>query len=381
MNKIAIDIAGFSYRNLIKPIFFLQDPEIVHNRITKLGERFGKNSLVKNVAQYLFLLEDKRLEQSIDGIHFANPLGLAAGFDYEARLTQVLPYLGFGFETIGTITNTPYGGNPRPMLGRLPRSRALMVNKGFKNLGAESTAVKLKGLDFNFPLGISIGRTNTVELKTQKQSIEDILNAFIIFEKANVKNSYYELNISCPNLYGAITFYPPKNLKELLIEVDKLHFKKPVFIKMPIEKIDEEVLEMLKVISSYSPKGVIFGNLQKDRQHPSLNPLEVSKFRVGYFSGKPTFQRSNELIKLAYHHYKDRFVIIGCGGVFNGKDAYEKITLGASLVQFITGMIFEGPQLVAQINLELLELLKKDGFTRISQAIGSKSRLHPRGGL
>lgn len=381
MNKIAINIAGFSYRNLIKPIFFLQDPEIVHNRITKLGERFGKNSLVKNVAQYLFLLEDKRLEQSIDGIHFANPLGLAAGFDYEARLTQILPYLGFGFETIGTITNTPYGGNPRPMLGRLPRSRSLMVNKGFKNLGAKSTAVKLKGLNFNFPLGISIGRTNTVELKTQKQSIEDILKAFTEFEKTKIKNSYYELNISCPNLYGAITFYPPKNLKELLIEVDKLHLKKPVFIKMPIEKRDEEVLEMLKVIAKFSPKGVIFGNLQKDRQHPSLNPLEVSKFRVGYFSGKPTFQRSNELIKLAYHHYKDRFVIIGCGGVFNGKDAYEKITLGASLVQFITGMIFEGPQLVAQINLELLELLKKDGFTRISQAIGSKSRLHPRGGL
>ncbi len=143
---------------------------------------------------------------------------------------------------------------------------------------------------------------------------------------------------------------------------------------MPIEKSNKEVLSMLEVISKHSVTGVIFGNLQKDRSHPALNQSEVSKFPKGNFSGKPTFDRSNELISLTYKHYKKRLTIIGCGGVFNAHDAYEKITRGASLVQLITGMIFEGPQLVANINTELPDLLKKNGFRTITEAIGSASK-------
>lgn len=232
-------------------------------------------------------------------------------------------------------------------------------------------AQKLEKLPFAIPVGISIGRTNTLALKTQKQSIEDIISAFHTFEQSSVKHTYYELNISCPNLYGDITFYPPKNLEELLSEVDKLHLKKPVFIKMPIEKSDKEVTAMLEVIADHCPAGVIFGNLQKNRNHPALVQREVKKFKVGYFSGKPTFDRSNELIKLAYKTYKKRFVIIGCGGIFSGDDAYLKIKLGATLVQLITGMIFQGPQLISQINIELVDALKRDGFKHISEAIGS----------
>jgi dihydroorotate dehydrogenase len=155
--------------------------------------------------------------------------------------------------------------------------------------------------------------------------------------------------------------------------IDKLHLKKPVFIKMPIEKSDKEVLSMLSIIAKHSPQGVIFGNLQKDRKNPVLVKEEVSKFPKGNFSGKPTYKRSNELIKVTYKKYRKRFVIIGCGGVFCAQDAYEKITLGASLVQIITGMIFEGPQVIAAINMELPELLKKDGFTHIQEAIGSRN--------
>jgi dihydroorotate dehydrogenase len=229
---------------------------------------------------------------------------------------------------------------------------------------------RLQPLQFEIPVGISIGRTNSLTLKTQKESIADIVSAFIIFEKSKTHHSFYELNISCPNLYGDITFYPPKNLKELLREIDTLHLRKPVFIKMPIEKTNAEVLQMLKVIAQHCPKGVIFGNLQKDRKDPALLPDEVRKFSVGYFSGKPTFLRSNELIKLTYQHYHNQLIIIGCGGVFSAQEAYKKITLGASLVQLVTGMIFEGPQLASQINFELEDLLVRDGFTHISEAIG-----------
>lgn len=366
---IASFILSLKYKVFLKRIFFKIDPEIVHTRITHTGEFLGSNIFCKNIINLIFNVNDQRLQQKIAGIEFNKPIGLAAGFDYEARLTQILTPLSFGFQSVGTITNMPYKGNPKPMLGRLPKSKSLMVNKGFKNYGAKVTAEKLSKLNFIIPLGVSIGRTNSF-LKTQKESINDIIKAFTIFENARVKNSYYELNISCPNLFGNITFYPPKNLKELLEEIEKLKIKKPIFIKMPIEKSDEEILEMLKIIAKFSIKGVIFGNLQKDRNNKYLVKEEVSKFKVGNFSGKPTFDRSNELIKLAYKHYKNRFVIIGCGGVFTAEDAYKKIKLGASLVQLITGLIFEGPQLVSQINLGLLKFLERDGYSNISEAVG-----------
>jgi len=360
------------YKNLIKEIFFRIDPETVHNAIVKLGEKFGRSKSIKNFLSSQFRIEDKVLKQNIAGIEFENPIGLAAGFDYEARLTQILFSLGFGFETIGTITNSKYEGNPKPRLGRLPKSKSLMVNKGFKNLGAKVTSEKLIGLSFGMPLGVSIGKSNVQECDTQKKSIKDIISAFTVFENSKVKHSYYELNISCPNLRGNVSFYPLENLKELLTEVNKLNIKKPIFVKMPLEKTDNDVLKILNTISEHCPKGVILSNLSKNRQNKFLISEEVNKFPVGIgsFSGKPTYERSNELVRLAYKNFKQRFIIIGCGGVFNAKDAYAKIKLGASLVQLITGMIYEGPQIAAQINSGLVELLKKDGLSNISEAIG-----------
>lgn len=370
--ELKIDALSLSYKYIVKKILFLFDAENVHNSMTFIGELLGKSKFARGIFAYLFVVKNKALRQKILGIDFNNPIGLAAGFDYEARLSNILPSVGFGFQTIGTVTNYPYAGNPKPLLGRLPKSKSLMVNKGFKSPGANSIIEKLAKSKFTFPVGISIGRTNGRDM-TQKESVQDIIYAFKKFEKSQVKNSYYELNISCPNLIGNISFYPPKNLEELLRETDKLHLRKPLFIKMPIEKSDREVLGMLKIIAKHKVKGVIFGNLQKDRNHPSLHKSEVLKFDVGHFSGKPTFDRSNELIALAYKNYKKRFVIIGCGGVFSAQDAYLKIKLGASIVQLITGMIFVGPQLISQINRGLIKLLEADGYRHISEAIGTQN--------
>lgn len=370
--ELCIYGVGFLYKTILKKIFFLFDAELVHESIVRVGEFVGGSVIVQPLVRYAFVTRQPTLEQKIAGIEFTHPIGLAAGFDYEARLTQTLAPWGFGFQTIGTITNQSYAGNPRPMLGRLPESKSLLVNKGFKNLGAEATIEKLQDLRFRIPVGVSIGRTNSKELQTQKQSIEDILLSFMQFEQSTIPFAYYELNISCPNLFGDITFYPKANLKELLVEVDKLDIQRPIFVKMPIERTDTEVVQMLDVISAHSPKGVIFGNLQKDRNHPSLIPHEVARMGKGNFSGKPTFDRSNDLISLAYKAYRERFIIIGCGGIFSASDAYRKIKRGASLLQLITGMIFEGPQLVAEINLELEEILKKKGFSHIKEAIGSR---------
>ena len=140
---------------------------------------------------------------------------------------------------------------------------------------------------------------------------------------------------------------------------------------MPIDHNDRQTLAMLKVIAKYKNiKGVIFGNLQTNKKNKVLVSSEVNKFKMGKYSGKPTFEDSNRLIKLTFKNFKKRFVIIGCGGVFNADDAWVKFTNGASLVQLITGMIFEGPQVVGQINKDLVDLLKQDGYKNISEAVG-----------
>jgi len=374
--RLTLAVFHFTYAYLAKPVFFQINPETVHTTMVRIGETIGSWPILKLATKFLIHQTDPSLTQTIAGIRFKAPVGLAAGFDYEARLTHSLASFGFGFQSIGTITNNPYEGNPRPMLGRLPKSKSLMVNKGFKNLGAEGTIAKLHKSGFQIPVGVSIGMTNTLKIKTQKEGITDIIAAFKKFENAKIANAYYELNISCPNLLGKITFYSPKNLEELLAQVDKLKLSKPLFMKMPIEKSDKETLAMLSVIAKHSPAGVIFGNLQKDRKNKALVTSEVAKFPIGNFSGKPTYQRSNELIRLAYKNYGKKLVIIGCGGIFSAQDAYTKITLGASLLQLITGMIYEGPSLIMQINFGLVDLLEKDGFTHISQAIGSKNQIN-----
>lgn len=369
--KLTILKVGWLYRNIIKKVFFMINAETVHENMLNIGEISGSTPWIKKLTEWLFVKRDKSIEQNIANIKFKFPVGLAAGFDYEAKLTQFLPSLGFGFATVGTITNLPYEGNPKPRLGRLPNSKSLLVNKGFKNEGAVTIANKLSKMKFEYAQGISIGRSNNEKLTTQKDSVRDIVKAFKIFEKFGVKNLYYELNISCPNLiHGDVDFYESKRLSELLTAVDKLRLKKPVFIKMPIEKNDSETLIMLKVIVKHKIAGVIFGNLQKDKKHYSLDQSEVKKFKMGYFSGKPTYERSNELIKLAHKNFGKKLIIIGCGGIFSAEDAYTKIKLGASLVQLITGLIYQGPQLVSEINFGLTDLLKKDGYTHISQAVG-----------
>ena len=368
---LRLTIIAFIYQTIIKPVFFLFDPESVHQTHTFFGELLGK-TFVKNYFNWKLNYQSQKLKQTVAGINFFGPVCLAAGFDYEAKLTQILFSLGFGFQSVGTITDLPYEGNPRPRLGRLPKSRSLMVNKGFKNLGAEKISEKLSQLNFKIPLGISIGVSNNKTITNLKEAVDDIKKSFAIFEKAKIKNGYYELNISCPNLINTnVDFYNPTNLKGLLNKLKSLRLKKPVFVKMPIDRNDQEFLAILKTISQFSfIKGVIIGNLFKDRKSSLLDKQEVNKFKAGYFSGKPCEPRSNELIKLTYKKYKNKLIIIGCGGIFSGQDAYKKIKLGASLVQLITGMIYQGPQLVSQINLELEELLEKDGFSNIKQAVG-----------
>ncbi len=355
---------------LLRPFIFLFDSEAAHTYFVSIGHWLGKHPRLRGWLKHLWLVENPILSQTIAGVNFINPVGLAAGFDYEAQLTDILPSIGFGFGTVGTITNEPSEGNPKPRLGRLIESRSLLVNKGFKNRGLDALIQEHQTSHFAIPIGLSIGKTNSKESATQTEAVSDIVKSFTKSEKANLPFAYYELNISCPNLYGKIEFYSPTHLRELLTAITNLKLKKPVFIKMPISETNEAIRAMLEVISQFPVAGVIFGNLQKDRSNPAFKSEEMKTAGPGNFSGKPTQQRSDELIKLAYKYTNGKLIIIGCGGIFSAEDAYKKIRAGASLVQLITGLVYKGPQLTAQINFGLVGFLKRDGFNNLAEAVG-----------
>ncbi len=365
------------YQKILKPTFFQFDAENVHDFMTLSGQILGSNSITRKITETVFLYKHPSLKQHIAGLDFANPIGLSAGFDYDAKLINILPSVGFGFHTAGTITNLPYEGNPKPRLGRLPKSQSLLVNKGFKSAGIDKIIPRLKNKKGQVPLGISLGSTNKTYPDFDAQ-IDDVRQAFVKVIQANV-GDYYELNISCPNLCNigdnGISFSTAAGFKKLLSALRDLPFNKPVFIKMHLEKTLSETDEFLKIASGFDfVTGCIFSNLCKDRTNPVFDKDEIKTAGMGNFSGKPCFTGSNRLISFAYKNYSERFIIIGVGGIFNAQDAYAKIKAGASLVQMITGMVYQGPSIIGQINKDLVRLLKKDGFENISQAIGADHR-------
>lgn len=356
-------LIGWTYRNGLKLILFKLDAEKVHNQATKLGEFLGSSPLTYYLTNLLFSYSHPTLSQTIDSIIFPNPIGLAAGFDYDGHLAKVVKCVGFGFNTVGTVTAKPYGGNSGLRLGRLPKSRSLFVNKGFKSEGVRAVAKRLAGMDINnHVIGISIGSSNLPEIDTVAKAIDDYCFSFeYLKNKKHIK--YFELNISCPNLKLSGTFTNSENLEKLLIAVKKLPVKQPIYLKMPNEINPAGSDKLVALALKHGISGFIFSNLVKDRKNKYLDKEELKRFAnlPGNFSGRPTFDNSNKLIAHTRKKFGKKFTIIGCGGIFCAQDAYTKLTAGANLVQLITGVVFEGPQLVGEINERLAELLNKRG--------------------
>lgn len=346
-------ITHFLYVHLLKKILFRFSAESVHNAFTFFGEKVSQLAIGRFMLRSLWQYKDPKLATVQAGISFPNKIGLAAGFDYDGHLPDATASLGFGWHTIGTVTRRPYAGNTPPRLDRFPKSQALLVNKGLKSLGAKKIIARLSHRTFAIPVGISIASTNKHFISTKEQ-IMDILETFQLFEDAVMSHSYYELNISCPNTFGGEPFTTPERLEILLYALDKLELSRPVFVKMPIDQSKKETLSLLEVCDEHTIAGVIFGNLTKDKENLAVAPeeRELWKKRKGNLSGKPTFERSLQLIKLTKKHFKNRFIIVGTGGIFTTQDAQQKLNAGADLLQMITGMIYEGPQQIGLINRE-----------------------------
>ncbi|MDP3985997.1 MAG: quinone-dependent dihydroorotate dehydrogenase [Candidatus Veblenbacteria bacterium] len=358
------------YRYGFKPVAFRLDPEFVHDHILAFGKILGAHRFSRAAVQKLFVFSSPMLEQDILGIHFSNPVGLAAGFDKNAELTDILPAVGFGFAEVGSVTGEPCAGNPKQRLWRLPKSQALVVNYGLKNDGAGAIARRLAGRVFGIPLGISIAKTNSPDTVPTKAGIADYVKAYRSFVGIG---SYTTINISCPNAFGGQPFTEPASLDALLAEIDGIPTRKPVFVKLSPDLAEPQLEALIAVLNRHTVHGIVCTNLTNHRANLNIKDAVVPA--VGGLSGKVVEPLANRLIAYMYRCTQGKYVIVGCGGVFTAADAYKKIRLGASLIQMITGMVYQGPQVIGEINQGLVKLLRVDGFSNVSEAIGADNKL------
>ena len=353
------------YSYFLKPVFFLSDPELIHNSMTDFGKFLGYYHFGQKITSGLFNYKDDSLRQEILGMIFENPVGLSAGFDKNAELVDILPSVGFGFVEVGSVTGDKCLGNPKPRLWRLPKSQSLMVYYGLKNDGCEAIFEKIKDKKFMFPVGVSVAMTNCEKNLVIENAVKDYIKAFSVMESVA---DYITVNISCPNAQGGQPFVLLQNLDYLLSAIDKISTSKPIFIKLSPDLKREDLGSILETICRHRVHGIICTNLTKNLTSSKILDKNIPK--VGGLSGKVVQDVADEILAYIYKKIPKNLILIGSGGVFSAEDAYKKIRLGASLVQMITGMIFEGPQIIGEINQDLAELLKRDGFKNISEAVG-----------
>jgi dihydroorotate dehydrogenase subfamily 2 len=371
MKNYFVHFVGWSYR-FVAPLIFLADSEPAHDFVLNMSEFMGRIPGLPALMRACLRVSHPSLKTNVAGIAFENPIGLAAGFDHEGQMPRIVDAIGFGFQTIGTVTNGSYEGNPYPRIKRLVKSRTMLVYKGFKSTGMSSVLAHIKGQTWRVPIGISIGRTNPLKEYTYQVANADIIEAFVKARDSGIPFSYFELNISCPNMLHEISYYEPEHLAPLLALIRDLKLPKPLFIKMPINLTDEATKALLDTIMQFPVAAVTFGNLQIDRTNPAFDKAELATLAKypGNWSGMPCQKRSDDLVKLAFNHVKGRLAIVGCGGIFKAEDAYRKIRNGASLLQLVSATIYEGPQVSAEICADLPKLLARDGFKHVADAVG-----------
>ncbi len=337
------------YKRVLKPILFKFDPELIHDVFVSGGELLGRFTLTRGLIGMFYRYDGPDISKTVDGIRYHTPVGLAAGFDYNGRLTRILPSVGFGADEIGSITARPCAGNDPPRLRRCIQSEALVVSKGLKNKGVDAFIEKMRrtSREPGFVLGVSIARTNDDLAVGLEEGIEDYATSLQKLVDTNI-GDFYTINISCPNVHGGESFAEPDALRPLLERLMAIKHDKPVYAKMPISVSWPEFQEITDIVVEYGLDGVVIGNLNKD--YDSLRYRdEAPADYAGGLSGLPCRDPSTELIRRTRQHYGDDLTIIGCGGIMTAEDAMEKFRAGADLLQLITGMIFEGPHLMKQI--------------------------------
>ena len=335
------------YKALIRPLLFLFDPEKVHYFIFSVIRFLHKIPFVAGLIKSIYKVEDKKLERNLFGLTFKNPVGLAAGFDKDAKLYKELSNFGFGFVEIGTITPKPQDGNPKKRLFRLPADKAIVNRMGFNNGGVEEAVLRLKE-NKNVLIGGNIGKN---KMTPNENAVDDYV---ICFEALYDFVDYFVVNVSSPNTPNLRALQDKEPLMALLKTLQDLNNTKtkpkPILLKIAPDLTNEQLLDIIDIVNTTKIAGVIATNTTISRegiQHPN-------KEEMGGLSGKPLAKRSTEVIRFLAEKSNKSFPIIGVGGIHSANDVLEKIEAGADLVQLYTGFIYEGPKLIKDINKALL---------------------------
>ncbi len=345
------------YKWLVRPFLFSIDPEKIHHLVFKLLKFQSKLPGSGALLRAAFRIEDAQLEKKVFGITFKNPVGLAAGFDKDAKLVDELSALGFGFIEIGTVTPLPQAGNDKPRLFRLPGDHALINRMGFNNEGVDRAIERLKKKKSGIVIGGNIGKN---KVTPNEKAIDDYA---ICFEALFPYVDYFVLNISSPNTPGLRDLQDKEPLRKLLFHIKELGRSKtvykPVLLKIAPDLTESQLDDIIEIVRETKLDGVVATNTTISRQGLKSPKAEVDAIGNGGLSGEPLRKRSTEVIKYLRLKLGSDFPIIGVGGIMNADDALEKIDAGADLVQLYTGFIYEGPSLIKRINKAILNRLPK----------------------
>ena len=338
---------------LLKPFLFLQDPEKVHYRVFSIIKNGFKLPFTKSIVRALYSFKDKNLEKKLFGIHFPNPVGLAAGFDKDAKLYKELNCLGFGFIEVGTVTPKAQDGNPKPRLFRLLKDEGLINRMGFNNGGVEAMVERLKGRNPNQIIGGNIGKN---KLTPNENALDDYLICFnALFDYVD----YFVVNVSSPNTPNLRALQEKEPLTKLLMALQeenaKKDKKKPILLKIAPDLSKEQLDDIVDIMKETKLDGLIATNTTIDRSTLSTASTVVESIGAGGLSGKPVRKRATEVIRYLSEKSNKTFPIIAVGGIFTAEDAIEKLEAGADLLQVYTGFIYEGPAMIKKINKGIIK--------------------------
>ena len=347
------------YNSSIK-ILRLLPPELSHTITIQFLKYFKIRQ--KNI-------EDSILSQHLMGLDFTNPIGLAAGFDKNAEVVHSMFSFGFGFVEVGTITPEPQTGNTKPRVFRLNEDKAIINSLGFNNKGIKKIKKNLikyrKSYLNNKIIGINIGKN--------KNSIDGINDYLVGIEELGDLSSYITINISSPNTVGLRDLQLRGNLEKLIKKIinkrDQIKNinSKPILIKISPDLNENQLRDIALISLANNIDGLILTNTTLKREK---NLISINKDKIGGLSGKPLFDNSNLILKKIFELTNGQIPLIGVGGISSGKDCYEKIKSGASLIQLYTSLVYSGPNLINDIKSDLIDLIKIDGYKNISEVIG-----------
>ena len=332
---------------------FFFNAEFIHHLIFKLIKFAAIVPGATWFWSFLFKVSNARLEREVFGLKFKNPVGLAAGFDKDAKLFDELASFGFGFIEIGTVTPLPQDGNDKPRLFRLKKDDALINRMGFNNQGLETVVSRLRRKKSDVIIGGNIGKN---KLTSNSQAVNDYK---ICFEKLFPFVDYFAVNVSSPNTPGLRDLQDKEPLKLLLYKLQELNtlkaVRKPILLKIAPDLTNNQLDDIISIVADTRIDGIIATNTTIDRDNLQTNHKQLNAIGNGGLSGKPLKSRSTEVIRYLFEKSNNSFPIIGVGGIHSAEDAIEKLNAGATLVQLYTGFVYEGPNLIKKINKHILK--------------------------